>query len=132
MNRFKDTEAIKTTSTKSLIRALVISMGLTFIIFAIFSLIISFSSISEASADTMVTVATAVAIAVSGFIAAKGASSKGWMWGMLGGLTYIIAVWLIGILSNGRFIFDSNTLIAFALSAIIGAFGGIVGINVKR
>ena len=35
MNRFKDTEAIKTTPTKSLIRALVISMGLTFIIFAI-------------------------------------------------------------------------------------------------
>ena len=42
MNKFKNAEAIKITPTKSLIKALVISMGLTFIVFAIFSLIISF------------------------------------------------------------------------------------------
>lgn len=129
---FKQVESIKTSSTKPLVKALFVSMTLTLVIFVVFSIIIAFSSISEASADTMVTVATAIAIAVSGFTAARGASSKGWMWGSFGGILYILAVWIIGMLANDTFSFSTRTLVAFIIAAIIGAFGGIVGINSKK
>ncbi|MBQ8525518.1 MAG: TIGR04086 family membrane protein [Clostridia bacterium] len=134
MSRFSfgEAEMIKASPVKSLARALLASMIFTIIVFVAFSLIIAFTPMSEASADIMVTAATAAAVSVSGFAAAKGAASKGWMWGALGGIAYIVSVWIIGMIASGGFSFNSKTLMALLLSVLIGALGGIVGINMRR
>lgn len=134
MNKLKskDTDVFAPSIPKALLRGLLVSMIFTFVAFAVFALIISLTSLTEASADKMVTVCTGVAIAISGFTASKGAMSKGWLWGALGGLLYITVVWIIGMISSGRFYADMRIITMLLLAALIGAFGGIIGINTKR
>lgn len=121
-----------TISMKSVAKAVVCALVLTVAIFAVFSAVISFSSVSETAADAMVTIATAAGIALSGIISAGGAQSKGWLSGAIGGFLYIFAVWLTGAVVSGGFALTERAAVMFLLSIIIGAFGGIIGINLRR
>ncbi len=119
-------------SIKSLIKSAIMAILFTIILFLIFSLIISFTDITEASADTMVTIATIIGIIISGIISAYGAASKGWLSGSIGGLFYIFIVWLSGKISGYSVSFSKSTLLIIILSIVFGAIGGIIGINMKR
>ena len=119
-------------SFKSLIKSVIVAILFTIILFLVFALIISFTDITEASADTMVTVATIIGVIISGIISAYGASSKGWLSGSIGGLFYIFIVWLTGLISGYSVSFSKSTAVILALSIVFGAIGGIIGINMKR
>ena len=119
-------------SFKSLIKSVIVAILFTIILFIVFALIISFTDITEASADTMVTVATIIGVIISGIISAYGASSKGWLSGSIGGLFYIFIVWLTGLISGYSVSFSKSTAVILALSIVFGAIGGIIGINMKR
>ena len=119
-------------SVKSLIKSVIVAILFTIILFLVFALIISFTDITEASADTMVTVATIIGVIISGIISAYGASSKGWLSGSIGGLFYIFIVWLTGLISGYSVSFSKSTAVILALSIVFGAIGGIIGINMKR
>ena len=131
--KMKENNASKSLiSVKSLIKSVIVAILFTILLFLIFALIISFTDITEASADTMVTIATIIGIIISGIISAYGASSKGWLSGSLGGLFYIFIVWLTGLISGYSVSFSKSTLLIIILSILFGAVGGIIGINMKR
>lgn len=119
-------------SMKAVAKAIACALALTVVIFAVFAAVISFSTVSEEAADAMVTIATAAGIALSGIISAGGAQCKGWLSGAIGGFLYIFAVWLIGAFASRGFVLTERAAVMFLLSIVIGAFGGIIGINVRR
>lgn len=119
-------------SAKSIAKGVIAALALTVAIFAVFAAVISFTNVSESAADAMVTIATAAGIALSGIIAAGGAQSKGWLSGAIGGFLYIFIVWLIGAVASRGFSLTERASVMFLLSVVIGAFGGIIAINVRR
>lgn len=126
-----ENESGKSSAVLTLLRALAISMIFTFASFAIFAAIITYTSISEASGDILVTAVTMIAVALSGFTAAKKAASKGWMWGGLGGMVYMLVVYLAGIIAGVNIGISAKGIGILLISGIIGAIGGIAGINVN-
>jgi putative membrane protein (TIGR04086 family) len=65
------------------------------------------------------------------FVCGRRSTSKGWYHGGVLGLLYIAIVLLVGFLSFDRD-FNWNTLLFAAGAFVVGAFGGILGVNTKR
>jgi putative membrane protein (TIGR04086 family) len=79
----------------------------------------------------VVTVTCLIAVIVAGFDAAKGAESRGWLWGITAGFVYAVILAVIGVWLNKGFVVDSRTVTLGILSLAGGGFGGVFGINVN-
>lgn len=131
MNKNTFSEA-KTYFLKPQIRSVVYSMVFTFLAFLILAVVMTFTTVGESAAEKSVIAITVAAVIIAGFLQAKSASSRGWMWGALGGLIYTAVLWIISGAAMGSFGFGIKTIIAFVLSAVVGAAGGIIGINSRK
>lgn len=110
-----------------LITLLVIILSVSFI----FSLLLRFTSLTEASFSWLIIVFTFVALLVGGFVSGSSSKQKGWLVGAGTGLLYSVVVFLVqylgynAIFSMQQYLFHGG----FILAAIIG---GIFGVNVVR
>ena len=118
-------------SIKKLFKSLLISYLITLLILLAFSIIITYTDMSEAFGDVIVTCATYLSTLAAGFFAAVGTNKRGWLTGAISGMCYIVLLIVISGLIKG-FSIDSGTFIAILLSSLTGALGGIIGINTKR
>jgi len=83
--------------------------------------------------DTHVTVAAYVvhclAVLFGAMRASRCAEERGWYYGGVTGLLYAIVMVLIGIIVYNTFTLDASGLFRVLVMALIGAFGGIIGVN---
>ena len=87
---------------------------------------------SERSLHTVVVVTTLLSVMVAGFDAAKGASRRGWLWGMIAGALYVVIMALIMVIMLPGFAADVRTVTVIILGLAGGGLGGILGINIKK
>ncbi len=128
----QNTDIQTTPLLRALLKGLITSVIITFAAILLLSLIITYTPLNEAYADTAVAVITYIAIIAGGFSAAKGTAGRGWLTGMISALLYILLMWIVSGATKGNMQFDTSTALNILISLLCGAFGGIVGINVSR
>lgn len=116
----------------SVFKSLVISFGFTFVVFAVFALLLTYTGLPDSTIGTVVFVTMVIAVMLAGFMSARNATSRGWLNGALGGLLYVAILYMLGALFVTGFVFDKYVLSLLAVGFLSGAVGGIVGINMKR
>ena len=104
---------------------------LTFVIFALFSVVLSYTPLPESAIPYIVFVTQGICSLIAGFIPAKKAGVKGLITGSLSALLYMLILWLISSLLSDGFYVNSHVLTMFLVSLIFGALGGITGVNFK-
>jgi putative membrane protein (TIGR04086 family) len=110
-----------------LVYAMVVAITATIFI----SLLLALTGLREQSLHLYVYMIHGIAVFTGGFICAMRAGIKGWYRGGLLGILYSLLVTLIAFLGFSAQV-DLDTLVFLVISAVIGAFGGILGINAKR
>jgi putative membrane protein (TIGR04086 family) len=95
------------------------------------SLLMLATDMQESSVQSYTMSIHGVAMFVGGIIAGKRSGSKGWYHGGMLGLVYSFIVWLIGFLAYDAGL-SSDTLFLLGVSFLAGAFGGMIGVNLKR
>ncbi|WP_284637943.1 TIGR04086 family membrane protein [Paenibacillus silviterrae] len=95
------------------------------------SMLLVFTSMQEDSWVSLTLGIHGLAMLAGGFVSGKRAGTKGWYHGMLLGLLYALIVWIIGFLAYDAGMTE-QTLYVTLISVVGGAFGGIVGVNMKR
>ncbi len=116
---------------KMLVTGVLVGYAITVIIFLGYSMLITYTSMSEKNMPIVVAVTTLLSVIVAGFDAAHGAEHRGWLWGMGAGLVYVIILAVIMMVALKGFAFDSQTLTVIILSVAGGGLGGVLGINLK-
>ncbi|MBP1930438.1 TIGR04086 family membrane protein [Ammoniphilus resinae] len=120
-----------TVSSSPIITGIITTLCLVLAGSLITSLFLQFSSISENSMPYFTYTVNGISLLVGGFWAGKKGGQKGWYFGGLTGATYFLVIVLIGYLA-----FDVapmlNSLIYLAFSFVVGATGGIVGVNMAK
>ena len=125
---------VKTESSRihSLISGVLVGYAITCIIFLAYSMLITYTSLTEEKMPLVVAGATLVSVIVAGFDSARGAENKGWFWGIMAGFIYaLILMFIMTLVLRGLF-FDARTVTLFILSLAGGGLGGVVGINFKN
>ena len=106
--------------------------AITCIIMIGYAMLITYSTFTGERLPFVVTVTALVSVIVAGFDAAKGADSRGWMWGIIAGALYAVILVAIGIWVMHGLQIDSRTITMVILSIAGGGLGGVIGINFKK
>ena len=117
---------------KQLIFGVLMGYAITCIIFLAYAMLITYTHMSERNLPVVVAVTTLLSVMVAGFDAAKGAPSRGWMWGMIAGLIYVAVLAIIMVVMLPGFFMDGRTVTVVVLSVAGGSLGGILGINIRK
>lgn len=94
------------------------------------SLLYKFTGLKESTMGTSVYIIHSLSLFIGGLAAGRKAEKKGWYYGGLMGIVYSILITLIGFLSYDA-AFTAYTSILFGLSFVAGAFGGMIGVNLR-
>lgn len=122
----------KSSISTAIFKALITAFLITIIVFIVYALIITYTDISENSLQTVVIITTLFSVVTAGIITASKAEKSGWLYGMLVGLLYALAMILIGITLSPEIKFSLKTISTTLLSIAGGGVGGMIGINIGR
>jgi putative membrane protein (TIGR04086 family) len=111
---------------------LIASFITAFVCILVTTLVIGWTSVNEASLGTITYVLNMLSVLVGSILAARQAGSKGWYYGGLTGLLYALLITLLGLLAVQGPSFTLNHLLQDIIMALVGGFGGMIGVNLKR
>jgi len=109
-----------------------IAFAITCIVFLAYAMLITYTNMSERNLPIVVAVTTLLSVMVAGFDAAKGATQRGWLWGMGAGLIYVLILAILMVILLPDFAVDGRTFTVVILGLAGGGLGGILGINLKK
>ncbi|MDR1067239.1 MAG: TIGR04086 family membrane protein [Clostridiales bacterium] len=121
----------KESRLSAILSGILIAYAITCTILIGYAILITYASLTGQNMPLVVTVTCLASVITAGFDAAKGAESKGWLWGIAAGLVYAAILAVIGVWLNKGFVIDSRTVTLAILSVAGGGFGGVLGINVN-
>lgn len=116
---------------KRIIKGSVFSIVITLIGLLVYSIILSYTSISETTMPATIIIVTAVSILIGSTISTANIKKNGIVNGVLVGLIYIAIIYLISSIVTGNFLLNTNSIIMMIASVLTGAMGGIIGVNKK-
>ncbi|MEX2461466.1 MAG: TIGR04086 family membrane protein [Paenibacillaceae bacterium] len=125
-------EPTKNTASVHFVSPLFSGIVYAFITMAIFSLlysfVLTFTNQNEDSLTFFVYLIHAIAISIGSYVCGKRTNHRGWYHGGMLGLIYAAIIILIGFLSFDHGL-TFHTLLAMIAAYLIGALGGILGVN---
>ena len=107
------------------------SIVITLIGLLVYSIILSYTSISESTMPATIIIITAVSILIGSTISTSNIKKNGIVNGVLVGIIYIAIIYLISSIVTGNFLLNTNSIIMVIASVLTGALGGIIGVNKK-
>jgi len=116
---------------KRIIKGSIISIALTMILLIIFSVLLTYTSISENVIPSVVIVFTVVSILIGSALCLSNVKKNGIVNGMIIGLIYIGVIYLLSSIIKGNFALNTKSIIMIVCSVLSGAVGGIIGVNRK-
>lgn len=116
---------------KSIAKGVGISIITTFILLIIFSILLTYTNISENTITPVIIIVTAISILMGSSIGNLKMQKNGILNGGTVGGIYIILLYLISSLLNWNFGLNLQSIIMITVGIIFGILGGIVGVNKK-
>lgn len=108
-----------------------ISIVFTLICLTIFSLLLTYTNLSESLIQPVVISVTGISILVGSFFATRKMNKNGIIKGIAVGLIYILLIYVISsVVNGGSFALTIGSIIMFLIGILCGAIGGIIGVNI--
>lgn len=112
-----------------ILKGLIISLLITLISIFIFSIILTYSNMSEKIIPIVIIILTFISILIGTIIVVRKIKKKGMLNGAVIGGTYVILLYLISSLLNTGFAFNTYTILMIIAGIVSGIIGGIIGVN---
>lgn len=116
---------------KYIIKGVIISIISTLIFLFIFSILLTYTNISENLINPFIIIITAISILIGSSIGNLNMKRNGLLNGAIIGGIYLISIYLISGIMSQNFILTTQSIIVIILGMICGMLGGIVGVNKK-
>lgn len=115
----------------NIIKGVIISIIFTLIALFIFSIILTYTNISEQFITPVIIVTTAISIFIGSSIGNLKINKNGLLNGAIIGGVYLISLYLLSGIINKNFNLNMQSLIIIISGMICGMFGGVIGVNKK-
>lgn len=121
----------ETKNIKYIIKGVIISIIATLILLLIFSILLTYTNISEKLINPFIIVITAISILIGSSIGNTKMKKNGLLNGAIIGGIYLTLIYIISSIINHNFILTVQSVIIIISGIICGMLGGIIGINKK-
>ncbi len=98
--------------------------------FLIFAIVLHFTNVSDSVIPGIILLISILSILTGAATCTKNVDSQGWMWGSIVGLTYSLVLYIISSLTLTGFALPLSSIYLIFGYTVIGAIGGIIGINI--
>ena len=119
-------------SISNVIKGTIISFMTTIIFLLIFSVIFTYTNISESFITPTIIVITAISIFIGSTISNYKMQKNGLLNGAIIGGIYLIGIYVISSIINQKFALSMQSIAMIISGMICGMFGGILGVNKSR
>lgn len=116
----------------SMVKGIAVAYLVTIPMFVIFAFFLANMDFPEKFAPSAVIITTLVSIIVAGWTSTRKIKSKGWLNGGIIGFMYMGILFLVSSLVYRDYTITRHVIIMLIIGVIIGAIGGILGINLRR
>ncbi len=113
----------------NIIKGVIISIICTIIFLLIFSILLTYTNISETVRTPVIIIITATSIFIGSSIGNIKMKKNGLINGALIGGIYLLSIYLMSGIINQNFSLSVQSLIIIVSGMICGMFGGIIGVN---
>ena len=115
----------------NILKGVIISIIFTLIFLFTFSIILTYTSISESFISPVIIIITAISIFIGSSIGNIKMKKNGMLNGAMVGGIYLLSIYLLSGLINQNFSLTTPSIIIIISGMICGMFGGIIGVNKK-
>ena len=115
----------------TILKGVLISLIVTFLLLLIFSLVLTFTDIQEDVIAPVIIIITAISILMGSSISNIKIKKNGLINGGIIGALYVAILYIISSILNWKFGLDIKSIIMIAVGIIFGILGGIIGVNKK-
>ena len=115
----------------NIIKGVIISIVFTLFFLFVFSILLTYTSISEAFITPVIIITTAISIFIGSSIGNIKMKKNGLLNGALIGGVYLLSIYLLSGIINQKFSLTTQSIIIIVAGMICGMFGGIIGVNKK-
>lgn len=118
----------------SVVKRVPVLYGLTYALFwavlgaIVMTLWAHFGNLSNSGLVVGAYIVHCIAVLIGAIAGSRAASERGWYYGGLVGLIYALIMVALSLLVYSSFSFDASGLFRVLIMALIGAFGGILGV----
>ncbi len=107
----------------------VTAYAITFMVFIVYALLLTYTGISEKNNTAVVLVTMAVSLIAGGVKSAMSARQRGLVWGVVTGVLYVAVMVAAGLFLIPGYTLGSKTLVCLLLGIGSGGLGGVIGVN---
>lgn len=113
-----------------ILRGLIIALILAFVAILVISALTAWTDLPERRLPVLMYLVHMFASLTGAFVAARQAGHKGWYYGGLTALAYALSITLASMLLSAVS-FSLYHFFHIALMGFVGAFGGVIGVNIE-
>lgn len=121
----------KSSTYAVMLKSLLICFIISFVMILIYALILSLSSISDASMSKVTQTILIISVAIASAYGGKKTRRRGWLFGSVLGLIFTILLVPFGMAIGQDFAIDIFLVAKMLVTAAVGAIGGIIGVNLN-
>ncbi len=117
---------------KKIFKGVLISLVVSFVLLAIFAIVLTYTSVSENTIVPVIIVVTGISILVGTILESRKIVKNGiWLGGIIG-LIYVLILYIISSLLNADFSINIQSFILILVAIFSGMIGGIIGVNNRK
>ncbi|MDF2839730.1 MAG: family rane protein [Clostridia bacterium] len=124
-------EGVKSNTYMVMLKSLLVCLIISFVMILLYALILSFTSISDATMSKVTQTILIISIAIASAYGGKKTRHRGWLFGAILGLIFTILLVPFGMALGQVFTMDIYLIAKLLVAAVVGAIGGIIGVNLN-
>lgn len=130
MQKFSEEKDVSNTYMVFL-KALIMCLLLTFLLVMVYALLLSFTPMSDSSMNMVTQIIIIICITISSIYGSKKLCRKGWLFGLLLGLVFVLLLIPVSMIFGQPFVFDKYLIAKTLMGSFVGLIGGIIGVNLN-
>lgn len=121
----------KERNVSRIVKGSVFAILLTLVFLLLFSVMLTYTNISEKTITPVVIVITAISILIGSSISTKNININGILNGGMVGAIYIIFIYILSSIICSGFYLSLKSILMIISAIVAGMIGGIIGVNKK-
>ena len=115
-----------------IIKGSITSIILTVVILFVFALLLAYTNMPESIITPIVISTSGFSILIGSIISSLKIKKQGIINGGAVGFVYILTIYILSSIIQNDFGLNTSSIIMIVVAILVGALGGIIGVNIKR